>query len=147
MKHGYYKLPLNISRFFTEEGGHLDQYGELESIDRYLDLLLITCQGEHGFNQNFGTKIWDFDFENVVSKTAWEEKFVRYIRQAVEDNEKRLKDIDVQIHIRDVLREEAYMNSVTMHKRVDVVITGVVASTNKRHGFKYSLYMSPLSKE
>lgn len=147
MKQGYYKLPLNIGRFFTEEGGRLEQYGELESIDRFLDLLLITCQGEHAFNQSFGTKIWDFDFENVVSKTAWEERFVRYIKQAVEDNEKRLKDVDVQIHIRDVLREESYMNSVTIHKRVDVVITGVVLSSNKRHGFRYVLYMGPLSRE
>lgn len=147
MKHGYYKLPLNIGRFFTEGGGQLEQYGELESIDRFLDLLLITCPGEHAFNQKFGTKVWDFDFENVVSKTAWEERFVRYIKQAVEDNEKRLKDIDVQIHMRDVLREEAYMNSVTIHKRVDVVITGIVISSNKRHGFKYVMYMGPLSRE
>ena len=143
----YYKLPLDISGFFSELGGTLEQCSELESIDQYLALILTSRPGEHSFDPSFGTKLWEMDFENVASKTVWEERFITYVSEAIEKYEKRLKNIEIQIYIKDVVREETAMQGFSVRKRVDVIILGTVISTNRQHGFKHILYLGPLSKD
>lgn len=147
MKKGYYKLPLDIGKLFSESGGHLEQCSELESIDRHIELLLITHRGEHGFDRQYGTRLWELDFENIVSKSVWEERFVNYIRQAIVMHEKRLKDVEVKIDVKDMVREEVSMKGFSVRKRVDIIILGTVISTNKQHGFKHIIYLGPLSRD
>lgn len=147
MKDTNYKLPLDFSRFFTESGGHLEQCTELESIDQNLGLILTTRQGEHSFDRLFGTKVGEMDFENIVSRSVWEEKFVGYVRQAIQDNERRLKEVQVRIKVDDVLREEASMSGFSVRKRVHVIIEAIAVSTNKPAAFKHTLYLGPLSKD
>lgn len=146
MRNTNYKLPLAISRFFSDSGGSLEQCSELESIDQFLALLVTTRPGEHAFDLQFGMKIWELDFENIVSIPAWTAQFTDYIMQAVGKNEKRLKDVNVTLEIRDVLRENTLMDALTIRKQVDIVITGTVVSTGKRHGFKHVVYLGPLSR-
>lgn len=143
---GYYKLPLDIGRFFREDGGQLEKCSELESIDQFLALLITTHPGEHSFNQEFGMKIWELDFENIESLPVWKEKFTGYVRQAVEKYEKRLRDIDVTIDVRDVAREDVLLDAVTVRKHVDIIITGIVVSTGKKSGFRHVVYLGPLSR-
>lgn len=145
MKNIYYKLPIDISRLFSDCGGQLEMCSELESIDRFLGLLLGTYPGEHSFDHNLGTKVWEMDFENIVSLPVWTEQFTEYVREAVERHEPRLKEVDVEIDVRDVAREDILMDSVSVRKQVDIIITGVVASTGKRSGFRHILYLGPLS--
>lgn len=147
MKKGYYKLPLDIGKFFSESGGNLERCTELESIDQHLGLLLVTHRGEHGFNQQYGTKLWELDFENIVSRSAWEDRFVGYIRQAVTQHEKRIRDVEVKIDVRDMVREEVSMKGYSVRKRVDIIILATVISTGQRHGFKHIIYLGPLSKD
>jgi phage baseplate assembly protein W len=147
MNQNYYKLPLDISRFFSDSGGELERCPEVESIDQFLAAILTTRPSEHSFDSLFGTRLWELDFENIVSKSAWEERFIGYVKSAVIKNEKRLKDLDVQIDVRDVLREEVAMQGFSVRKRVDVIILGTLVSTNKQVGFKHILYLGPLSKD
>lgn len=147
MKKGFYKLPLDIGKFFSESGGNLERCTELESIDQHLGLLLVTHRGEHGFNQQYGTKLWELDFENIVSRSAWEDRFVGYIRQAVTQHEKRIRDVEVKIDVRDMVREEVSMKGYSVRKRVDIIILATVISTGQRHGFKHIIYLGPLSKD
>lgn len=147
MKQAYYKLPLNISRFFTEGNHRLQQCSEVESIDQFLGLLLRTCPGEHSFDPKFGCRIWELDFENVYSRGKWEGRFTQYVREAIVENEKRIKDVNIQLKVRDVLKEEAYMDSVTIRKCVDIFIEATVISTNGRSRFMHRIYLGPLSSE
>ncbi len=147
MKKQHYKLPLEISRFFSESGGYLERCSELESIDQNIGLLLSTHCGEHGFDKEFGTRLWELDFENIVSKTAWEDTFIGYIREAIEKNEKRLKEVTIQIDVRDTLREEASLQGYSVRKRVDIIILGTMVSTNQKQGFKHTIYLGPLSRD
>ena len=140
-------MPLDFSRFFSESGGHLERCSELESIDQGLGLLLTTRQGEHSFDRQYGTKLGELDFENIVSRAAWEESFIRYIRQAIVDNEKRLREIQVQIKMKDVLREEALLSGFSVRKQVDIIVQAVMVSTGVRAAFKHTLYLGPLSRE
>jgi phage baseplate assembly protein W len=140
-----YKLPLDISRLFSDSGGKLEQCSELESIDQFLAAILSTRIGEHGFNHLFGSRLWEMDFENVESKSVWEEKFIEYATEAIIEHEKRLTNIEVQINVKDVLREDNVIQGFSVRKQVDIIIIGTVVSTNRKHGFKHVFYMGPLT--
>jgi len=147
MKFQYYKLPLKLDSILNEDGEEMATCSELESIDQHIELIITTCPGEHKFNKNFGCRIWDMDFERVVSRKKWEEDFTTYILEAVESFEQRLKDINVFIDIREVTREDLVTKTTAIKKKVVVYIQGVLVSTNQPCSFRYKLYLGPLSTE
>lgn len=141
----YYKLPLDISRFFSGDTGQLEQCSELESIDQHLALILLSRPGEHGFDSEFGTRLWEMDFENISSINKWKARFTALAKEAIEKYENRLKDIELTIDIKEVVREETAMQGFSVRKRVDLIILGTVISINQKRGFKHILYLGPLS--
>ncbi|MCL1941988.1 MAG: GPW/gp25 family protein [Candidatus Azobacteroides sp.] len=147
MKNNFYKLPIRFDSIFDEKGGDMPMCSEIESIDQYLELLLTTCPGEHKFNKNFGCKIWDMDFERVVSRRKWEDDFRACISEAVRKFEQRLKGVTVSIHIVEVTREDFLMKVTAIKKKVIVQINGILVSSNERCGFRYALFLGPLSSE
>ncbi|MDR2978856.1 MAG: GPW/gp25 family protein [Bacteroidales bacterium] len=142
-----YSLPLDMSRLFSESEGNLEQCSEPESIDRYLAAILSTHRGEHSFNSEFGTGLWEMDFENVVSESVWVERFTEYVKKGIQENEKRLKDVEIKIVVRDMVREDTSVRNLSIRKRVDVFIRGTVISTGKQIDFKHILYVGPLSRD
>lgn len=147
MNTSYYKLPLRLSALLDQDQGKLAQCDELESIDQNIEMLLTTCPGEHHYDQNFGSRIWDLDFERVVSRVHWEEQFTTYIRDAISAYEPRLRDVTVTIDMREVVKEERLTDSVTIRKRVDIYVTAVRVSTSQKCRLGYTLYLGPLSNE
>ncbi|MDH6311107.1 phage baseplate assembly protein W [Dysgonomonas sp. PFB1-18] len=147
MRNNFYKLPIRFDSIFDEKGGDMPMCSEIESIDQHIELLLTTCPGEHQFDKNFGCRIWDMDFERVVSRQKWEDDFKRYILEAIQKFEQRLRDVTVSIHIMEVVREDLIMKATAIKKKVIVQVNGKLASTNDRCGFKYTLFLGPLSAE
>jgi phage baseplate assembly protein W len=143
----YVKIPLNFSRFFEGAGHLFDRCSEKESIDQHLELLLTTMPGEHRFDENYGCRIWELDFERIESGGKWEAKFRGYILDAVTTYERRVKDVEVRMSVRDWIREDALTRNQSVRKRVDVSILGTLVSTGEKCGFGYSLYLGPLSNE
>ncbi|GHT41263.1 lysozyme [Bacteroidia bacterium] len=147
MAQGFYKLPIRFNTVSENSVVELLTCSELESIDRNIELIITTCPGEHKFNKNFGCHIWDMDFELVFSRKKWEEDFTAHILQAVRDFEQRLKEITVFLHIMEVARQDALSKTTAIKKRVEVFVNGRLVSTNETCGFKYVLYLGPLSTE
>ena len=125
----------------------MEQCTELESVDQSLAMLFSTHEGEHSFNHGYGTKLWEMDFVNVTSKAEWEERFVAYILEAIADNEKRIRDVRIQINVNDILQEEASMVGFSVRKRVDIITQAILVSTGGRAAFKHTLYVGPLSRD
>lgn len=146
MKQEFYKLPLNFKRFFTEKEGRFETCTELESINQHIELLLTTCPGEHRFDPDFGCRIWELDFNRVVSMDQWKELFTQYVTQALHDYEKRLSDITIAVDIRDVIREEI-QDSAMIRKRVDIIVKGVLNSSSEQCAFGFKLFLGPLSND
>lgn len=142
-----YKLPIRFDSVFEENGQPMLTCNEVESIDQHIELLLTTCPGEHKFNKSFGCRIWDMDFERVVSRQKWEEDFTTYIREAVRTFEQRLTDVTVAIHIMEVTQEDTVIKSTAIKKKVIVHIKGQLVSSNDYCSFRYKLYLGPLSTE
>lgn len=147
MEQQYYKLPLNLDVIFNEDHAEIATCSEVESIDQHIELIITTCPGEHKFNKNFGCRIWDMDFERVVSRKKWEEDFAAAIKKAVEAFEQRIKDVDVTIHIMEVTREDRLTKSTAIKKKVDVKVKGQLVSSAYNCTFKYRLFLGPLSTE
>lgn len=143
----YYKLPIKFDSVFDEDARGMENCSEIASIDQYIELLLTSCPGEHRFNKNFGCQIWDMDFERVVSRQKWIDDFTLHIFNAVSRFEKRLKDISVNISIRDVKREDYTLQTTAIKKEVIVFIDSRLVSNNEPCKFKYALYLGPLSTE
>ncbi len=147
MKKTCYKVPFDFQSIVTGDADTMPMCSELESIDDYLELLITTCPGEHKFNKNFGCRIWDMDFEMVVSRKEWLDEFKGHILSAIQRNESRLKDVTVSIDIMEVTREDHVMQTTAIKKKVMVYINGSAVSTNIPCGFHYALFLGPLSTE
>lgn len=147
MKENLYKLPLQLGKFFNRNDAKLDKCSLLESIDQHIELLLCTCPGEHAFNYEYGTYIWEMDFERVLSRVDWEQRFGVFIKQAIDKNEKRISDIRVKVVIQEVVRDDVVFDAVAIRKRVDVYVYALLNETNQKCTFTYKLYLGPLSNE
>ena len=140
-----YKFPIDFSRLFESNIRNLSQQSEKESIDQNLELIITTNPGEHKYDPKFGCKIWDLDFERVVSKAIWEEQFTQYISEAIKKYEPRIYDTETSIHFYDTKREEVTSGAIYIKKRVDITINAKLIHTGEKCGFYYSLYLGPLT--
>ncbi|GHT43633.1 lysozyme [Bacteroidia bacterium] len=150
----FYKLPLYFDGFLEQfadtevpEGVDFPTCSELESIDQHLGLILTTCPGEHLFNPDYGCGIWDMDFERVVSRQRWEDRFTEHILQAVSKFEKRLTNVTAGIRVADTVREDAATRTTAIKKKVSVQINGRLVSDDANCGFRYTLFLGPLTTE
>jgi phage baseplate assembly protein W len=142
-----YKLPILLSRIFESNIRDLSRCNEEESIDQNLELIITTCPGEHKYDPNFGCRIWDLDFERVVSVQKWEGEFVQYIIEAIKKYEPRVCDVEPQAKFFDIKNRHEFSGAVSIRKRVDIQIDATVVNTKKKCCFYYSLYLGPLSSE
>ena len=137
MKQKYYKLPVRLEKLFEGDIRQLERCSELESIDQHIELLLTTCPGEHRFDPKYGCRIWELDFERIVSTEQWKELFTGYVMQAI---------FTLSVNLQEVVREEVLDNRM-IRKRVDITVLATLNSTGAPCGFGYKLYMGPLSNE
>lgn len=142
-----YKLPIRFEALLGENGAEPQMCSEVESISQHIELLLTTCPGEHKFDKNYGCRIWDMDFERVVSRQKWEEDFSRYIFDAIEQYERRIKDVKIALEIMEVAQEDSVAKTTAIKKKVIVQVKGQLLSTNAPCSYSYKLYLGPLSSE
>jgi len=143
----YYKLPLDFSRLFENNIKDLAKYSEEESIDQHIELLLTTSPGEHKYDPGFGCRIWELDFERVVSIHTWESDFVQFITDSLTKYEPRIHQVQPRVRFHDVRNQHEVTEAVSIRKRADIQIDATLVETGKRCCFYYSLYLGPLSTE
>lgn len=143
----FYKLPLNFTKIFESDVNSFSTCSEKESIDQNLEMIITTCPGEHKYDPEFGCRIWDLDFEKVVSKSRWEGQFVQFIEEAVKKYEPRIRNIKPSIDFFDKREIFELSGATSIRKRVDIKIDAIIISTGTLCCFYYSLYLGPLSSD
>ena len=142
MSFSYYHLPLRVDLLIKKEA--LPLCDLRQSIAHHLHLLLTTAFGELQSNEQFGTSIWEADFENVNSKGTQKETILQTINAAIAGFEKRIHQVrvDLSVHQEEMrpLRDERKMK-----RRMDVKVTAVVKATNEPIVYNDSFFISPLS--
>lgn len=142
-----YKTPIDFIRIFESDYRGLEQCSEKESIDHHIELIMTTAPGEHKFDSEFGCKIWELDFEKVVSKSRWENLYIKYITEAVKKYEPRVTDIETKVFLSDAKIENKFSNSISIRNKIDIRIDLTIISTKVRCCYYYTLYLGPLSSD
>ncbi len=143
----YYKVPMDFVRIFEPNIRTLSMCTEQESVEKNIELIITTCPGESKYDPEFGCKIWDLDFERVVSKARWEGTFVEHIAEAIRKYEQRVSDVIPKVSFVDIRKDYEFSGATSVRKRVDISVDATIISTGKRYCFFYSLYLGPLSSD
>jgi phage baseplate assembly protein W len=65
------------------------------SIKQFIEMLIMTRQGECAYNQDFGYEIWSNEFEPILNIQQWQPKFMEQIKYLLEKYENRITDVQV----------------------------------------------------
>jgi phage baseplate assembly protein W len=116
-----------------------------ESIAQHLHLLVTTYYGECKFDANFGSPIWEADFENITSINVWRNKTAKELEDVIKLYEIRLTDPKVSINLfQEEFLDEA-VSSKVMKRKVELKVTARVESTSEKFEFDTLFYFSPIS--
>lgn len=139
----YYKIPLQLHNIL--QGNELPVCDLKQSINRNLELIIMTKFGEHRSDPRFGCEIWDLDFELIVSENLWEEKLRQSLLKSINTYEERLSKVDLTIRINEVEKMDLVKNQLELKKRINIQLNALIHKTGESFKFSSSLFLSPLT--
>ena len=138
----YLKLPLDLSRTLN---GQMQRCSYEESIAQHIMMLIISRYGEVEGKEDYGSVIWDLEFNQVLKNADWEEKVRQSLEATITKYESRLKDIHVRVELTEV--EEDVRNKFhNARQSVRVWVNGVMVRNDQQFNFNTHLYISPISQ-
>lgn len=138
----YYTIPINFKEIIEKKEAvktNLEQ-----SIAQYINLTLTTSFGECKFDELYGCRIWEMEFDILAKSNILKYQIQNDVKETLEIHEKRLILKDVNVDINEV-RSSSYNNSLRMKKKVYVIVEGFVKKTNRPFKFKLDFFVGPLS--
>lgn len=138
----YLKLPLDFS---TALKGQMERCSYEESIAQHIMMLIVTHYGEMEGKNDYGSVIWDLEYNQVVINNDWEEKVRKSLEKTITNYERRLRDIRVQVTLTEV-EEEIRNKYPNARRRVKISVKGFMTSNGKSFHFSTYLYISPISQ-
>lgn len=144
MSSPYYKYPLSLSSIF--ENKDLKKCDLGESISQNIQLIITSSHGEHRYNEQFGCKIWEMDFELVMSQRLWEEKLRQSLLAGIIEFEKRIENVNIEVQISEVENFQPIHKYVAIKRKVDILVRALIAETGEKYNFHTDLYLSPVAQ-
>jgi phage baseplate assembly protein W len=139
----YYKIPLQLTA--AMEGGELPACDLDASIQKSLELIIMTKFGEHRSDPTFGCEIWNLDFELIISARLWEEKLRQSLLNSIISHEYRVTNVEIEVAITDVEKYNVLKQFTEIKKRVDIRVNGTIKKTGETFTFHTNLFLSPLA--
>ena len=96
----YLKLPLDLSGALN---GQIQRCSYEESIAQHLMMLVVSRHGEVEGREDYGSIIWDLEFNQVLKNEDWEDKVRRSLEATIIKYEPRLKDVHVRVELTSTL--------------------------------------------
>lgn len=143
MNQDFYKYPLDLKGIFQSRPLVKCDIGE--AISQNIQLIIVSHNGEHRYNQTFGCEIWDMDFDMIMSTKVWEEKLRRSLLKAISENEKKIEQVEVDVKVSEVEKTYNKEQYTTIKRQVDIFIHAVISETGEKYHFHTNLYLSPIS--
>lgn len=141
MKGAFYKLPIDFNAIVQKR--ELEKTSIEHSIAQQIILLATTTFGECKFDETFGSRIWEIDFDLLMNENTLKENISKTMKQSLLLHENRINVNELQIE----LSETKYWvdNVSRAKKRVDIIITATIKSTNRSFDFIGYFFVGPLS--
>lgn len=143
MNNEFYKFPLELNKISNCE--KLYKCGIGESISQTIQLIIYSYNGEHRNNSSLGCKIWDLDFDLIMSVRIWEEKLRSSLMNSIIENIISIEKIDIDVKVSEVETIFSDTSYSAIKRQVDIYLNAVLKQTGERYHFHTSLYLSPIS--
>ncbi|WP_394749145.1 GPW/gp25 family protein [Spongiimicrobium salis] len=137
----YYKAPLDFKRFFEKK--ELKKISLQESISQFISIIITTYFEEYSFDDNFGSEIWESDFDLLINANVLKERIKKSLIQQIQVYEKRLTKVDLAIDLRE--RVSGKSKAVRLKKYLNIHIRGTIVKTDEPYSFVGDYYLAPLS--
>ncbi|WP_373519932.1 GPW/gp25 family protein [Pricia sp.] len=137
----YYEAPFNFKCFFDKK--ELKKLSVRDSISQFISIIITTYFEEYTFDEEFGSEIWETDFDLLVNANVLKEKIKYSLTAQIERYEKRLTNIDLNVELMESLSENS--NKVRLKKYLLITVTGSSIKTDERFRFTGDYYLAPLS--
>jgi len=140
----YYDLPLKVKNLMSFKND-LKTCDLRQSIAQNIFLIITTKFNENRFDESYGCKIWDMDFELVFNENIWLETIRKSISSSIVKHETRLCDISVEIDTKMDETITTIHNTKSVKKMLVVFVKASIGETGEYFSFNTSIYLSPLS--
>ena len=141
MKHLYYKIPFDYKKL--SNGDDATKVTIEESLAQFISVIISTIFGEYKYDGEFGTIIWDTDFNLLANPNKLKDMIKESIHEKVNQYEKRLTVTEVTLGVNE--NTLSYETNIRVKKRLDITVYGVIKKTNEPYYFKSSYYLAPFS--
>lgn len=141
MKGTFYKLPIDFNAIIQKK--ELEKTSIEYSITQQVILLVTTTFGECKFDESFGSRIWEIDFDLLMNENTLKEIISKTIKQSLLFHEVRIRVNEVKIE----LSETNYIikESYRVKKKVDVIIEAIIKTTKRNFILSFYFFVGPLS--
>jgi phage baseplate assembly protein W len=141
MKDLFYKIPFDFKKLTV--GQDAQKVTIEESLAQYISLIITTIFGEYKYDEDFGTVIWETDFNLLANPNQIKDQIKDSVQQKVKQYEQRLIVTDVTLAVvEDTLNFEA---NIRVKKRLDIIVYGIIKQTNQPYYYRSSYYLAPFS--
>ncbi len=137
----YYQAPFDFKRFFEKK--ELRKISLQDSISQFISIIITTYFEEYVFDDDFGSEIWETDFDLLVNANVLKERIKKSLTNQIETYEKRLGNVNLTINLQEKLSENS--SKVRLKKYLNITISGTLRKTNEPYYFSGDYYLAPLS--
>lgn len=140
----YLKLPLDFSKMLKIDKSK--RCSLEESVAQHL-MMQITCRyGEVAGREDFGSDIWELEFDQLVKLHEWEEVVQKSLVRTINTYEKRLYDVKVNVVLSEVDMDISSKTYSEIKRKAVIRVAGRLFQTGEIFNFNTSVYVSPLSQ-
>lgn len=107
----------------------------------------VTCRyGEVAGRPDYGSEIWELEFNQLVKVYNWEEKVKKSLLNTINKYEKRLYNVNVNVSLSEFENESNHLKKKGIRRKADIRVTGIIINQDTPFHFSTTIYISPLSQ-
>ncbi|WP_281322581.1 GPW/gp25 family protein [Flavobacterium aestivum] len=137
----YLKYPVNFKSLLR---GSQENFCKIEESIAYNIMMIVTTSfGEIPETPQYGTIIWDLEFNQHIKKRDWEDLVRKSLFESITEFEKRLVLSEVTISL-DEIDDKELRSSI--RRKANIIVKGSIVDSSVPFNFHTKLNISPISQ-
>ena len=130
----FYEIPVSFEKCLR--GEKHPQCDINQSIEDFIELIILTNFGEYRGDPSFGCKIWEDEFDITPLETKWQMEIKKSIEESIKTHETRLEDVQIDIFLDETIH---------MKKKIGISVSGIIKLTGESFWYQKAVYLCPKS--